>query len=520
MKLPGEKVDVIIVGSGAAGSTMAAKLAQGGKSVLILEAGPARKDTDLVSSGIWARRLKWNGAPVLEDGANPVGHSFNAGLAVGGSAMHHYAVWPRMHSEDFRMRSDHDRGLDWPISYDTLRPYYDEVQRVAGIAGDADQETWRPPGDPYPMPPVPLFSQGRAIAGGFSAQGMSTAPLPLAITTTPYNGRSVCLWDGWCDAGCPIGALANPATVYLPQAQAAGAMLVADTPVVRVLTQGDRATGVEVINSEGQRQTLLADTVILAAFAVQNPRLMLASANDAHPGGLGNSSGMLGRYIMSHSAGLVFGLFEQETQPTRGAFGGQLVNQDHYAKDSHADAGAFGSYQWMIAQAVRPNDLLGIASTRPDLFGQALSDFMPKAARHFAGMTAVVEDLPVADNRVSISDQRDDHGVPLAKVSHSCSEPSNALWRATLEEGQSVFRAGGATEVWTGPQGAMHIMGGTIMGADPASSITDSFGRCHDIPNLLVAGPGLFPTSGGVNPTFTVQALAARSADHLLGKTV
>ena len=517
MSLPTEEMDVIVVGSGAAGSTMAAKLAAGGKRVLIVEAGPQRNSNDMVSSGIWARRLKWNGAPVLEDGANPVGYNFNAGMGVGGSAMHHYAVWPRMHPSDFTMRSDHDRGLDWPINYSDLQPYYDEVHRVAGIAGDADQETWRPPGEAYPMPPVPLFGQGRAIAAGFAAKGMSTAPLPLAVTTTPYNGRSVCLWDGWCDAGCPIGALANPATIYLPQAAKAGATLVTDTPVVRVLVDGDRATGVEVINGQGQRQTLLADTVILAAFAVQNPRLMLASANDAHPAGLGNSTGQLGRYLMSHSAGLIFGLFDQQTQPSLGAFGGQLVNQDHYAKDFHAQSGAFGSYQWMIAQAVRPNDLLGIATTRPDLFGQALTDFMPKAAKHFAGMTAVVEDLPVSDNRITLSDQRDDHGVPLARATHTCSEYSNALWRATLAEGKEIFEAGGAGEVWTGPQGAMHIMGGTIMGDDPAYSVTNSFGQVHDIPNLVVAGPGLFPTSAGVNPTFTIQALAARSADRLLG---
>ncbi|MEM1089734.1 MAG: GMC family oxidoreductase [Pseudomonadota bacterium] len=515
MSLP-SRADVIVVGSGAAGSTIAAKLAEGGADVLILEAGPKRSPVDMVSSGIWARRLKWNGAPVLEDGANPVGYNFNAGMGVGGSAMHHYAVWPRMHPTDFRMRTDFDRGLDWPISYEELQPYYDLVQREAGISGDAEQENWRPAGEPYPMPPVPLFGQGRVLAEGFKAKGMNTAPLPLAVNTQPYNGRAVCLWDGWCDSGCPIGALANPATVYLPKAIAAGATLATETPVVKVLTKGGRTTGVEVVNADGQRQQVQADTVVLATFAVQNPRLMLASANTDHPGGLGNASGVLGRYLMSHSAGLVSGLFDQETQPTSGPFGGQLVNQDHYAKDSHAASGAFGSYQWMIAQAVRPNDLLGIATTRPDLFGEAISDFMRKAARGFAGMTAVVEDLPVADNRVTLSDRRDDHGVPLALATHTTSEPTNALWRATLDEGKGIFEAAGATEVWTGPQGAMHIMGGTIMGDDPATSVTDSYGRCHDIPNLVVAGPGLFPTSAGVNPTFTVQALAARSADHLL----
>jgi choline dehydrogenase-like flavoprotein len=160
-----------------------------------------------------------------------------------------------------------------------------------------------------------------------------------------------------------------------------------------------RAIGVEAVGKDGSRHTIRADLVVLAAFTIENPRLLLASANEKHPQGLGNGAGLVGRYVMSHSAGLVFGLFDEDTQPYLGAFGGQLLNQDSYAKTTHAKRGAFGSYQWMIAQAVKPNDLLGIAPTRADLFGPALHDFMKRATRGFAGMTAVIEDLPVADNR-------------------------------------------------------------------------------------------------------------------------
>jgi choline dehydrogenase-like flavoprotein len=219
---------------------------------------------------------------------------------------------------------------------------------------------------------------------------------------------------------------------------------------------------------------------------------------------------------MAHPAALVYGLFEEPTQCNRGAFGGQLVNQDSYAKNTHAAAGAFGSYQWMIAQAVRPNDLLGIATTRPDLFGDDLHRFMRHSAKHFATMTGVIEDLPVADNAITLSDQLDANGVPVARVTHTTHAKSKALWAAALEEGKAVFEAAGATEVWTGPQATMHIMGGTAMGDDPASSVTNSFGQCHDVPNLVIAGSGLFPTSGGVNPTFTIHALAARASEHLV----
>ena len=516
MSLPTEKVDVVVVGSGAAGSAMAAKLAVGGKKVVILEAGPKRGNKDLISSAIWARRLKWSGETVIEDGENPVGHSFNSGFGVGGSAMHHFAVWPRLHEEDFRCRSLYDRALDWPIGYDELRPYYDLVQREYGVAGDAGREIWRPAGEPYPMPPVPLFTQGEIIARGFEKQGMHTAPLPLAVTTESYNGRAVCIWDGWCDAGCPIGALANPVTTDLPLAMQHGAHLQANAAVTRILCNdtGEFATGVEFLDESGEKASLMADLVVLAAFTVQNPRLLLASATEQHPTGLANSSRLVGKFVMTHPAALVYGMFDEKTDCHQGAFGGQLLNQDGYSKTTHA--GAFGSYQWMIAQAVKPNDLLGIANTRADLFGDDLHRFMKNAAHGFASMTAVIEDLPVADNAITLDRQTDRFGVPLARVTHTTHADSKALWQAASQEGQAVFKAAGAKDVWTGPQAAMHIVGGTIMGEESVNSVCNSYGQTHDISNLVIAGSGLFPTSGGVNPTFTIHALAARASEHLL----
>lgn len=518
--LPEDALDAIVVGSGAAGSAMAALLAEGGKRVLILEAGPSRGTGEMVSSTLYARRLKWGGAPVIEEGKNPISFVFNAGYGVGGSAIHHYAVWPRFHVEDFAMKTRYKRGLDWPIGYQELAPYYDRVQREAGVSGDAAKEVWRPPGEAYPMPPVPVFAQGAAIARGFEKVGKKVAPLPLAINTTTYNGRAPCIWDGWCDAGCPIGALANPLAVHLPRAFAKNATLVADTTVTRVLTDasGARATGVEVVMKDGTKRTLKARLVVLAAFTIENPRLLLASANDKHPHGLGNNNDLVGRYVMTHLAGVVNGIFNEETRFYMGAFGGQLVNQDSYPKLTHTKSGAFGSYQWIIAQAVKPNDLLGISTSRADLFGADLHAFMKRAARGFATMTAVCEGLPVADNRITLGDTKDERGTPLARVTHNTHAESVALWEASVKEGKEIIEAAGAPEVWNNPPGSMHIMGGTVMGHSRTDSVTNSFGQVHDIPNLVLAGPGLFPTSGGVNPTFTVHAVTARSAERLLAE--
>ena len=510
-----EKVEVLVIGAGAAGSVFAARLSAAGKQVLVLEAGPEWKLDDLISSEIWSRRIKWRGAPVLSDGSLPVNNNFSTGSGLGGAALHHYAVWPRLHAEDFDTRSRYDRGLDWPISYEDLRPWYDFAQREVGIAGDAEAEVWRPAGEPYPMKPVPRFKQAEVLARGFEKQGLRTAPLPQAINTEPYKGRAPCIWDGWCDAGCPIGALANPLVTHMKLALQTGAEVRANAEVSRLVTNasGDRVSGVMVLGKDGKSELIEADLLILAANTVQNPRLLLNSA----PGGLANSSGLLGTHLTTHLAVTIVGLFDEETSPYLGTTGGLLLSQEDYDEKNARERG-FGSYQWMIAQATKPNDLLGHAMARPDIYGDALHQFMQRAARGFGTMTAVVEDLPVRENAVALSDKTDSRGLPLAHMSHSPHKDSAALADAAREQGLAVVRDAGAVDVWSLPTGSMHTMGGTIMGTDPATSVVDSYGKAHDIENLYLAGPGLMPTSGGVNPTYTVTALAERAADHLLGE--
>ena len=158
---------------------------------------------------------------------------------------------------------------------------------------------------------------------------MHVSPMPLAILTAPYKGRSPCIWDGWCDAGCPIGALANPLVEYFPRATAAGARMQADSHVTRVLTnkKGDRATGVEYVDANGERQVQHADAVVLAAFTIESTRILLNSRTNRHPNGLSNSNDMLGRYLMTHPSVYLFGMFEEETESYMGVTGGHLFNQ-------------------------------------------------------------------------------------------------------------------------------------------------------------------------------------------------
>ncbi|HEY5719371.1 MAG TPA: GMC family oxidoreductase N-terminal domain-containing protein, partial [Gammaproteobacteria bacterium] len=286
-------VEVVIVGAGAAAGVFAATLAGAGRSVLLLEAGPARTLQQLVSSQLWARRLRWGGAPVFESGAQPIGHAFYAGWGTGGAALHHHGIWPRLHPDDFRLRSRFGRGLDWPFGYDELRPWYDRVQLEVGLAGDAAAEVWRPPAAPYPQPPLPLTAQAELLRSGFARSGLRTAPVPAAVLSQPRGGRAACTQDGWCDAGCPLGALANPLATYLGAALAAGAELRNDTSVIGLGTDldGRRVTGVQYVGGDGRPRFQEARVVVLAASTVQNSRLLLASASERLPRGLANRSG-------------------------------------------------------------------------------------------------------------------------------------------------------------------------------------------------------------------------------------
>lgn len=509
-----EKVDTVIVGAGAVAMVYAARMAEGGRDVLVMESGPARKKEDLYSSQIWARRLKWAAPHVNEFGGKNLMYSnMNGGRGYGGAAVHHYGVYPRYEINDFNMKSTWDRGLDWPISYDDVRPYYDRVQKFVGISGDASKEPWRPPGDNYPLPPVPVFRHAELLGEGFAAEGIHTSPIPIAVLSANYNDRNACIWDGWCDAGCPIGAIANPLMTYMPRAQRAGARFQSDVHVTRVLTnpKGARAIGVEYVDSDGKRHRQLADTVVIAAFTVENTRILLNSV----PGGLGNSSGLLGKYLMEHPAINVYGLYDEDTQCYLGPTGGMLYSSSSGQKNDNPN-GVFGSRHWEIGLVLKPNDLMGVCMTAPEIFGDELNDFMKVGSQRLATMSAICEDQAFIENTITLDSKKDKFGMHRAKLTYQRSPDGYALAMQAKEEGLRVVKASGARKAWAGPVTAQHICGGTIMGESASDSVCNSYGQVHDVPNLIIGGQSTFPTCSSANPTFLIQALAERTTDFLL----
>jgi choline dehydrogenase-like flavoprotein len=513
-----EKVDVVIVGAGASGTTYAAILSKAGKKVVLLDNGPDWHSSDLISSDIWGRRIKPAGGPFVLEGKHPVNMGGQAGWGVGGASLHYYANFPRLLPTDFRIKSEYGRAHDWPISYDDVAPWYDKVAEEIGVSGDAQaEEIWRPKGQAYPMPPMKTFKNGRVWLKGFEAAGIRMVPAAVGMNSVEFKGRAACIYDGWCHVGCPIGALANPLVTWLAEARKNGAEVRAWSTATRVLTDatGNKATGVEYYDRNGEQQFQPASVVVLAAWAAQNPRVLLNSATDKHPKGLANANELVGKYIMTHFASGTNAMFDEDVEPHMGTIGAQFMSYERYRKTSHK--GAFGSTFIVAGAANKVTGLGGLANTRPELFGPELHAYLKRATKNLTRMNAFGEEQSKIENRIELASEKDEFGMPLGRIIHNYDDNDAALWNANFEEGLKIAHATDAKEVWQGRGGmpCIHLMGGTITGTGAANSVVNSFGQTHEVGNLFVAGPGIFPTAGASNPTYTIFALSMRGAEHL-----
>lgn len=262
-----------------------------------------------------------------------------------------------------------------------------------------------------------------------------------------------------------------------------------------------------------QRESVLnalADMVILATNTVENSRILLNSKN----GGLANKSGTLGKYFMGHPAVTVYAMYDEETQCHMGATGGALLVRQADKKAN--ENGAFGSYHWEIGLVLKPNDLLGVSMTRPDLFGDELEQFINHGGKRMAAMSAIIEDQPMEQNRIELDTVKDKFGVPRAKVHYEFSDDGQKLIDITRKQGIAAAKASGATHAWSGPTAIQHIMGGTRMGKSVSDSVCDSYGVTHELSNLVIGGQSTYPTGSDANTTFIAHALSERSADYLL----
>lgn len=514
-KYANEVADVVIVGAGAAGGVLAKELAEAGMRVVVLDAGPFRDpQRDFASDELSMQNLGWQDTRIV-DGHHPLqmGHN-NSGRGVGGGTVHFTGVFLRFHESDFRVRTLDGVAEDWPISYADLEPYYRQTEQDIAVSGPKDFP-WGSFHGPYPYPErEPLSPNAYMFMNGCEKLGIRSVVAPLAILSAPFEGRPPCINRGFCNQGCMPNAKFSTLIAHIPKAMQAGADVLADCMATQVLMGKDgRATGVEFVH-EGQTYRQKAKLVILSAYVVETPRLLLNSANAQFPDGLANSSGWVGRAIMPHSSHDVYAKFDEEIRLYKGT-PVLATTQEFYGTDP--SRGFVRGYT-LHAHGARPVEFAkGLAkSTEGPVWGRRLREAALDYNR-YGRVTLVGEVLPDERNRVTLADEKDEYGLPRAKVTFSYGDNDLRLIDDAVSNMKAILKAAGGMPEFVVPDTA-HLMGGCRMGIDPSRSVVNAFGQTHDIPNLFVCDASVFVTSGGGNPTNTVMALALRTADYIKEK--
>jgi choline dehydrogenase-like flavoprotein len=501
-------VDLVIVGAGAGGATVAQRLARKGWKVVVLDAGPFwDPDADWVSDEAGAHKLYWTEERVT-GGSDPVelGKN-NSGRGVGGSMVHYAGYCPRFHPSDFEVRTRDGVGEDWPISYSDLKAHYERLELELPVAGD-----YWPWGDPhrYPHTPHPIAGGADAARGGARKLGIEMRVGPVGITNGAFGNRPHCIYRGFCLQGCKVNAKASPLVTHIPDAIEHGAQIRANCMVTRVELDesSGRVTGVRYMR-DGRERVQRAEAVAVAGYSIETPRLLLNSTSGRFPHGLANNNDQVGRCVMVQGAPQVAGRFPDEMRMYK-APPPEISSEQFYETDEHR-----GFARGFSIQTVGP---LPIEHAQHVIghghWGPALREYM-RDYNHWYTLGVLSELLPLPDNRVTVAgDVTDQHGLPVARMDYSQSENDRnniAYAKRTLHD---IFEAAGAQDVLATDRYA-HLVGGCRMGSDPEQSVVDSDHRCWEVPNLFIADGSVMPTQGSANPALTIMALASRLAERL-----
>ncbi|WP_042288018.1 GMC family oxidoreductase [Paraburkholderia mimosarum] len=504
-----DPVDFAIVGTGAGGATLACRLAEAGFRVVAFDAGAWwRPLEEFASDETHQAKLYWTDERIC-DGDNPLQlGSNNSGKAVGGSMVHFAMVSLRFRPEWFKSRTLLGYGADWPLDWREMWRYYTEVERVLGIAGPV-RYPWGPKRPRYPYRAHEVNAAGLVLARGAEALGIAWSPTPLATLSAPRGDAHQCVYRGFCVVGCATNAKQSALVTWIPRAVRAGAEIRDLAMVGRIETNAcGRAAGVH-FHREGHWHFQRARNVVVAGYAIETPRLLLMSANGRFPDGLANRSGLVGKYLMVQANQAAWGTMKEEIRWYKGP--PSLALTEHW---NYTDRGKdfFGGYCYM-SQGPLPVVWAGIQAGR-GLWGEALAREMAKY-NHQAGLKIVGETLPQERNRVTLAEEKDALGLPIARVTWSMCENDKRLVRHSLDYMSRALEAAGATAIWTQDDDTCHLNGTARMGFDAQTSVVNADCRSWDIPNLWICDGSVFPTVGGVNPSLTIQAIACRAADRI-----
>jgi choline dehydrogenase-like flavoprotein len=504
-----ESVDLLVVGAGAGGGVLAQRLARAGWKVVVLETGPLwNPDRDWVSDEKGSAGLYWTQKRIVS-GNDPIDMGKNnSGRGVGGSMTHFAGYTPRLHPSDFEVRTRDGVAVDWPISYWDLKASFERLERELPVAG----QHW-PWGDPhgYPHGPHPVAGAASVAWRGARDYGIEMRVGPVAITNGSFGNRPHCIYRGFCLEGCKVNAKASPLITHFPDAIEHGCEIRADATATRIESDDSsgRVSGVTYIQ-DGRERFQRADAVAVCGYAIETPRLLLHSTSRRHPRGLGNNTDLVGRYVMVQGASQTAARFPEMLRMYK-APPPEVSSEQFYETDERR-----GFARGLSIQTISPLPI-GWAEhvIAEGHWGQALREYM-RDYNHWTVLGFLAELLPQPENRVTLADEVDENGVPVAQFNYNLCENDKAV----IAFGKRIL-----AEIWDGADAQdtltidryAHLVGGCRMGFSPEDSVVDRSHRVWGVDNLFVVDGSVMPTQGAANPALAIMALADRCAS-LLGR--
>jgi choline dehydrogenase-like flavoprotein len=511
--------DVIIIGSGAGGGTLAHRLAPSGQRILLLERGgwlPREPQNWLAENVFVENRYVSPDTWYYSDGSSfhPEVHYW-----VGGATKRYGAALYRLRQEDFG-EIRHHAGVSpaWPISYEEMEPYYTQAEQLYQVHGARGEDPTEPPASaPYPFPAVSHEPRIQQLSDDLAKAGLHPFHAPCGVMLDESNRPySRCVRCDNCDGfPCLVHAKSDAEVIAVrPAIEHPNVTLMTNAQALRLQTNaaGTAITGV-VVNRQGEEETVQAELVVVSCGAANSARLLLASATDKHPNGLANGSGQVGRNFMFHNSQAVLALSKEENATV---FQKTLGVNDFYLKGTNDFPFPLGNIQ-MVGKSQAPM----FRGEKPGETRFAPEWTLRDIAKHAVDFWLSTEDLPRPENRVTLTRE----GNIAINYSASNQEPKDRLFHELKEMLHDLGMHHGhllphhaylKNEIPVA--GCAHQAGTVRFGSDPGRSVLDTTCKAHELDNLYVVDTSFFPSIGAVNPALTAMANALRVGDHLLDR--
>ncbi|HAV14612.1 MAG TPA: GMC family oxidoreductase [Opitutae bacterium] len=536
--------DVVIVGSGAGGGTMAYALTKQKYRVLLLEAGPKfnpftdyNLDKESWEEGYfphketseghhsyaplqaleskWDDLRSWN----VMDGrinkqANRVAYKYHHVRGLGGSTLTFTGESHRLHPGSMQMKTRFGVAADWPLSYEDLEGFYCDAERIVGVAGPESQgERWR--SEPYPLPAHPISYASDRIRAAAESLGMTWQANSRAALSKPYDGRPSCNYCANCTRGCPRTDKGSVDVTFLRKATKSGLCQIRTGVTVTYIerSKSDTIRGIRLINEMGEAEFIETSQLVISCGAIETPRLLLASDE------LANESGQVGRNFMQTLSWSSSGLHSDRLGSFRG-LPADSISWDYNAPDSIE--GVVGGCRFSVGvHEAGLNGPRAYAKRVVGGWGRAHKDAMRAAFGSVLTVGSIGESIPNAKSFVDLDPAaKDANGVSLARIHSHMDEMEINRLAFMARTCRRILKAAGVEKL-VEEYGSYdyfsstHVFGTCRMGSDAEHSVVDSYGRSHRWKNLTIMDASIFPSSGGgESPSLTIEALALRAAKH------